>query len=161
MKKSMTVLAAEQARQCSAPGGTGAEAGLPAGVLQPVRLPPAFLQGEGLAPLAPWPQHMQLRPIASHRLVQWYAGEKISSMIYDADDGLLEFIDLPYDEQVTVLNGEAVLTSQDGERHVFVKGDVFVAPKGWTGTWELRDGYRELITFETGSLAYAMQKWFE
>jgi uncharacterized cupin superfamily protein len=128
--------------------------------LQPVRLNPELLEGKGLEPLVPWPVAMQLRPIATHRLVTWYAGEKLSSMVYDADDGLLQFTDLPYDEFVQILKGSAVLTSADGTCHVFKAGDYFVAPKGWTGTWELKDGYRELITFETQSLEYAMAAWF-
>jgi uncharacterized cupin superfamily protein len=128
--------------------------------LQPVRLNPELLEGKGLEPLVPWPVAMQLRPIATHRLVTWYAGEKLSSMVYDADDGLLQFTDLPYDEFVQILKGSATLTSADGTRHVFKAGDYFVAPKGWTGTWELKDGYRELITFETQSLEYAMATWF-
>lgn len=127
--------------------------------LQPVRLNKAYAEGKDLEPLSPWPKTMQIKTVATHRYKTWYVGEKLSCMVYDADDGLLQFTDLPYDEQVCVLNGTAVLTSQDGERHVFNKGDVFVAPKGWTGTWELKDGYRELITFETSSLDYAMKKW--
>jgi hypothetical protein len=54
----------------------------------------------------------------------------------------------------------AILTSRDGTRLDLVAGDEFVAPKGWTGTWELRDGYRALITFETQSLDCAMKAWF-
>jgi uncharacterized cupin superfamily protein len=60
---------------------------------------------------------------------------------------------------ISVLKGRGVLTSQDGVRHVFEKGDVFVAPKGWTGTWKMSGNYRELITFETKSLEWAMA-WF-
>lgn len=126
---------------------------------QPVRLNKAYAEGKELEPLNPWPKAMQLEPVATHRYKTWYAGEKLTAMVYDADDGVLQFTDLPYDEQVCVLNGTAILTSRDGERHVFTRGDVFIAPKGWTGTWELRGGYRELITFETKSLKYAMKKW--
>ncbi len=128
--------------------------------LQPVPLDPAVKDGVGLDSLIPWPKAMMLRPIATHRVKQWYTGEKLSAMVYDADDGLLQFTDLPYDEQVTLLRGTATLISQDGQRHVFHAGDTFIAPKGWTGTWELKGGYRELITFETASLDYAMKKWF-
>jgi uncharacterized cupin superfamily protein len=128
--------------------------------LQPVSLDKAHAAGRDLEDLVSWPAPMMLRPVATHRIKQWYAGEKLSSMVYDADDGLLQFVDLPYDEQVTVLNGSAILTSADGQRHEFHVGDTFVAPKGWTGTWELKGGYRELITFETQSLNYAMEKWF-
>lgn len=128
--------------------------------LQPVRLDLALTEGKGLEDLVPWPQKMMLRNVPTHRVLQWYTGEKLSAMVYEADDGLLQFTDLPYDEQVTVLNGICILTSQDGVRHEFKKGDVFVAPKGWTGTWEFQEGYRELITFETQSLNDAMAAWF-
>ena len=127
--------------------------------LQPVRMNNAYIRGEGLEPLTPWPVKMQIRPIKSHRLVTWFAGEKLVVMVYEADDGLLQFTDLPYDEHVNLLNGTATLISQDGERHEFKAGDHFVVPKGWTGTWELKDNYRELITFEAESLDYAMKLW--
>lgn len=128
--------------------------------LQPVRMNPAYGKGKELEPLAPWPNAMLVKPINSHRYKTWYRGEKITVMVYDADDGKIQFTDLPYDEHVHLLHGTAILTSQDGTRHVFKAGDDFVAPKGWTGTWELKDGYRELITFETQSLDYAMKTWF-
>lgn len=131
-----------------------------AGLLHPVRLASEHLEGKGLETLVPWPAEMQLVPLVSHRVIQWYTGPKLSCMVYDADDGLLKFTDLPYDEHVVVLNGTATLTSLDGKVEVFNKGDVFVAPKGWCGTWQLSGQYRELICFETESLDYAMNKWF-
>jgi EutQ-like cupin domain len=73
---------------------------------------------------------------------------------------VISFTDLPYDEHVYVLNGQAVLTSDDGRTDVFTKGDAFVAPKGWTGTWEMRGGYRELICFETRSINDTAKKWW-
>jgi uncharacterized cupin superfamily protein len=128
--------------------------------LQPVRMNPAYAEGKELGPLARWPKAMERKPIATHRFATWYRGEKLTVCVYDADDGLLQFTDIPYDEHVHLLHGTAILTSADGERHVFTAGDSFVAPKGWSGTWEFRDGYRELITFETNSLDYAMEQWF-
>ncbi len=135
--------------------------GLESAKLRPVRLDRKYMEGEDIPDLAPWPASMQVRPVKTHRVVEWFTGEKLSCMVYDADDGLLKFIDLPYDEHVVILNGTATLTSLDGTKEVFNKGDAFVAPKGWSGTWQLADGYRELICFETQSLAYAMEKWFE
>jgi uncharacterized cupin superfamily protein len=128
--------------------------------LQPVRMKHAYALGKELDPLRPWPDTMLIKPIKTHRFTTWYTGEKLTVGVYDADDGKIQFTDLPYDEHVHLLHGTAILTSQDGTRHVFKAGDDFVAPKGWTGTWELKDGYRELITFETQSLAYAMKAWF-
>lgn len=129
--------------------------------LRPVRLDRKYMEGKGIPDLSPWPAAMQLRPVETHRVVEWYTGEKLSCMVYDADDGLLKFTDLPYDEHVVILSGTATLTSLDGSKEVFNKGDVFVAPMGWTGTWELAGGYRELICFETQSLVNAMKNWFE
>ncbi len=140
----------------------GAAAPVPAKAnLHPVRLDRKYLEGRDIPDLSPWPEAMQLRPVATHRVIEWYTGEKLSCMVYDADDGVLKFTDLPYDEHVVILSGKATLTSIDGTVEVFEKGDVFVAPLGWTGTWELADNYRELICFETQSLANAMQAWFE
>jgi uncharacterized cupin superfamily protein len=128
--------------------------------LRPVKLNGEHIAGRQLQPLGPWPTPMQLRPIATHRVITWYTGEKLTSQVYDADDGLLQFVDLPYDEFVRVLNGTAILTSADGLRQVFEAGDHFIVPKGWTGTWELKNGYRELIVFETKSLEHAVATWF-
>lgn len=136
-------------------GTTGGKA------LQPVRMNPAYAAGQDLETFpGPWPSSMLVEPIKSHRYKTWYQGEKLTVMVYEADNGKLRFSNLPYDEHVHLLHGRAILTSQDGTRHEFSAGDDFVAPKGWTGTWELRDGYRELITFETQSLDYAMKAWF-
>jgi uncharacterized cupin superfamily protein len=126
--------------------------------LQPVRLNHAVAEGRELAPMRAWPECMQLKRIPNHRYKMWYLGEKLMSLVYEADDGILQFARLPYDEQVTILEGMAILTSEDGHQHVYGKGDVFVVPQGWSGTWELKGGYRELATFETKSFRYAMLK---
>lgn len=154
----LVAMAAVPAAGCAS--AATSPAAVSTGMLKPVRLDRSHLEGKGLEPLQPWPAKMMLRPVASHRLVQWFTGTKLTAMVYDADDGLLQFTDLPYDEHVVLLNGTATLTSPDGTREVFKKGDVFVVPKGWTGTWELRDSYRELICFESSSVEYAMKLWF-
>lgn len=116
--------------------------------------------GQGLEAFDPWPAAMQVRPVGRHAIKVWYTGRYLTSMIYQVDEGILRFTDLPYDEHVCVLSGGAVLTSGDGKRHQFTAGDVFVVPKGWSGTWEFLPGYRELVTFETQSVEAAMREWF-
>ena len=166
--KAMAAMAATSAFSSSAcaavpePGAvTAGAAPLHPAPLHPVRLDRKYMEGKDIPELAPWPAAMQLRPVKTHRTIQWYTGEKLSCMVYDADDGLLKFTNLPYDEHVVILNGTATLTSIDGKVEVFNKGDVFIAPKGWNGTWQLANGYRELICFETKSLDDAMKAWFE
>ena len=41
----------------------------------------------------------------------------------------------PVDEFMVVLEGEVTLTSDGGEGHTFRKGDSFLLPKGFKGTW--------------------------
>lgn len=116
--------------------------------------------GRGLEPMAPWPQRLQARQVGKHAVKQWYHGEQLTSMVYQVDEGMLHFPPLPYDEHVCVLSGRAVLTTDGGQRYEFVAGDVFVAPKGWSGTWEFFEGYRELCTFETKTIDATMDEWF-
>ena len=161
--KAMAAMAATSAFSSSACAAVPETGAVTAGAapLHPVRLDRKYMEGKDIPELAPWPAAMQLRPVKTHRTIQWYTGEKLSCMVYDADDGLLKFTNLPYDEHVVILNGTATLTSIDGKVEVFNKGDVFIAPKGWNGTWQLANGYRELICFETKSLDDAMKAWFE
>jgi uncharacterized cupin superfamily protein len=116
--------------------------------------------GTGLESMAPWPQTMQARKVGKHAVKQWFHGEQLTSMVYQVDEGMLQFPPLPYDEHVCVLSGRAVLTTDGGKRYEFVAGDVFVAPKGWSGTWEFFEGYRELCTFETKTIDATMDEWF-
>lgn len=154
-------LAASGSASAQDSSGTGG-AGSQTGPLHPVRLKPEYKAGEGLEPMPPWPAHMQpRRPSRTHTFVQWYAGDKLTCMVYESDGGIVQFTNLPYDEQVVILAGKAVLTSADGRQDVFEQGDIFVAPLGWTGTWEMSEGYRELICFESQSIGDASKHWFE
>lgn len=126
----------------------------------PIHLSPRHLQGEDIPPMDMWPAEMMPRPIDSNRNLVWYAGTDLICCVYESDDGSVSFTDLPYDEHVHLLQGQAVLTSADGERVVYNAGDVFIAPKGWTGVWEMSGGYRELICFHTKSLLAAAAVWW-
>lgn len=127
---------------------------------RPVRLKSHAELDAAMVPSPPWPAEMLPRPMKSHRVVVWYTGGDLTSMVYESDDGTVQFSDLPYDEQVTVLRGRALLTSADGQTDVFTAGDVFVAPKGWSGSWEMSGGYRELICFHTAAIDNASKMWW-
>ncbi len=60
-------------------------------------------------------------------------------------------IDKPmtYDEFVVVTKGILILTDNDGNSVTYKKGDMFMLPKGFTGTWEMPEEYRELIVVDT------------
>lgn len=53
-----------------------------------------------------------------------------------------------YEEFVIVLKGELILTDTDGNSATYRQGDMFMLPKGFAGTWEMTEEYRELIVVD-------------
>ena len=53
------------------------------------------------------------------------------------------------DEFVVVTKGILILTDNNGNSVTYKKGDMFMLPKGFTGTWEMPEEYRELIVVDT------------
>lgn len=54
-----------------------------------------------------------------------------------------------YDEFVVVLKGELILSDRDGNTATYKEGDMFMLPKGFVGTWDMTEEYRELIVIDT------------
>src|ERR1700677_937586 len=73
--------------------------------LQPVLLEKSYQRGENLEGLAPWPSETIVHPLAKHSFVRWYVGGELTSMIYEASDGVIRLNNLSYDEHSRVLNG--------------------------------------------------------
>jgi len=124
----------------------------------PIALDKSKLAGQGLEEMPLWPPEIRKQGVERHKSHGLFAGQ-IVTMVYDADDGLLEVTDYPFDEFVQVLNGTCVLTAADGDPQEFTVGDHFVVLKGFTGTWEMRNNFRELIIMEGNALAEGMQKF--
>ena len=53
------------------------------------------------------------------------------------------------DEFVVVTKGILILTDTHGNSVTYKKGDMFMLPKGFTGTWEMPQEYREFIIMDT------------
>lgn len=124
----------------------------------PLALDKSKLAGQGLGDMPLWPPEILKQGVESHRSHEFFAGQLVT-LVYDADDGLLEFNDYPFDEFVHVLNGTSVLTAAGGEPQEFSTGDFFIVPKGFNGTWEMRGNFRELIIMEANALAEGMKKF--
>tara|TARA_B100001750_G_C15455765_1_gene571496 strand:+ start:291 stop:779 length:489 start_codon:yes stop_codon:yes gene_type:complete len=78
-----------------------------------------------------------------------FEGENIVS-VWDAGPARLTMdTPLSFDEFVVVLKGELVLTDQDGNSVTYKPGDMFMLPKGFVGTWDMTEEYRELIVVDT------------
>ena len=129
-------------------------------ILKPILLDKNKLNGKGLTPLeTPWPKRMLVSGIESHRFDNLFTGQLVVS-IYEADDGMVKIIDYPFDEFVHVLNGRAILTAEGAAPQTFETGDSFVVPKGFTGTWEMQDDFREMIIIEKNANEAGLEKLF-
>ena len=51
----------------------------------------------------------------------------------------------PYDQFVLVLKGQLVLTDTNANSATYDEGDMFMIPRGWAGTWDMTEEYREFI----------------
>lgn len=71
-------------------------------------------------------------------------------LVWESGPAILEF-DAPstLDEFVVVTKGILILTDNDGNSATYKKGDMFMLPKGFTGTWEMLEEYREFIIMDT------------
>ena len=78
-----------------------------------------------------------------------FQGENIV-LLWESGPAVL-LIDTPttYDEFVVVTKGELILSDNDGNTVTYKQGDMFMLPKGFTGTWEMPEEYRELIVVDT------------
>ena len=78
-----------------------------------------------------------------------FEGENIV-LVWEAGPAKL-LIDTPttYDEFVVVTKGELILSDNDGNTATYKQGDMFMLPKGFMGTWEMTEEYRELIVVDT------------
>jgi hypothetical protein len=54
----------------------------------------------------------------------------------------------PHDEYIYVLSGELILTDTAGVVRTYTVGDSLVVPKGFTGIWQTRGTFRELVVIE-------------
>jgi len=78
-----------------------------------------------------------------------FEGENIVS-VWDSSPARLVF-DAPttYDEFVIVLKGELILTGNAENAVTYKAGEMFMLKKGFLGTWEMTEDYRELIVVDT------------
>jgi uncharacterized cupin superfamily protein len=109
------------------------------------------LREDTLEALPPWPEGVVVTGVNKHAQKVLHEGEVVAAL-YGADAARLTVAaPFPYDEYVLVLQGQVVLTSDDGSSQTFGVGDGFLVPKGWTGTWDMPEQYLEKIVVETAA----------
>jgi uncharacterized cupin superfamily protein len=115
----------------------------------PFKLDPEKLAGHGLEEMPPWPAEAILEGESKHRRCIFFHGDIVVE-VYEAAPGKFQIV-APYDEFIHILEGQLILVATDGETFEYESGDWVMLPKGWTGTWENRGNYRELIAAERKS----------
>lgn len=137
----ITICASAPAWAGGAPGADGDERKVP------VRLDPAALAGEDLAGVAPAPKEFLLSGESQPRRTVLFKSDSVVVVVFEESPIKLRLRapGMPYDEFVHIVNGSLVLTDDGGKTHEFGAGDFVVIPKGFTGTWETRSNFRELV----------------
>jgi uncharacterized protein len=63
--------------------------------------------------------------------------QTLSAGVWQCDAGTLQLVDLPIHEVCVLIDGEVVITSEDGRSDHYKAGDAFVLHKGFSGTWHM------------------------
>ncbi len=102
-----------------------------------------------LESIPPWPEGVVLSGANEHWQKVLHKGDFVVAL-YESMPALVDVsYPFPYDEFVTVLEGRVILTSREGEKQTYSVGDSFFVPKGWRGTWDMPEKFREMIIIET------------
>lgn len=104
-------------------------------VIRPLMLDKAVLSGVGL-------KRIKLKddPEKIFHQKMLYRGDDISVFVVSTESWNNEFSNFWFDEFVYMFHGEAIVKPKMGQAQIFYSGDYFFAPKGYTGSWEIRAG---------------------
>ncbi len=99
--------------------------------------------------IAPFPAEIVLKGESENWEQVLHQGDFVVA-VFAASPAIIDINEpFPYDEFVLVLEGQVTLTNIDGGKQTYNPGDTFLVPKGWLGTWEMPDKYREMIIIAT------------
>lgn len=106
------------------------------------------MQTMTLDSIPPYRAEDLLRGTGENWLKILHQGEVLVA-IYEAKPALINIQNpFPFDEFVTVLKGQVTLTHINGQAQTYKKGDSFLVPKGFLGTWDMPETYREMVVIE-------------
>lgn len=98
------------------------------------------LFGENVLENASWEKARSGRLV---RLVELYRAGNVRAGLWEGEPGASPIEGHPYDEYCTITAGELVVTDEVGRNRVFRPGDSFAIPKGFVGTWDVRERVRK------------------
>ena len=113
------------------------------------------MKKEALDSIPPFPEDELLRGEQENWTKIIYQGEVVVALYESTPARIAVNKPFPYDEFVTVLEGELILTHIDGKKQTFKAGDSFLVPKGFLGTWDMTKHFREMVVVETKAMMKA------
>ena len=115
----------------------------------------AAMKKEALDSIPPFPEDELLSGEQENWTKVIYQGEVVVALYESTPARIAVNKPFPYDEFVTVLEGELILTHIDGTKQTFKAGDSVLLPKGWMGTWDMTKHFREMVVVETKAMMEA------
>ena len=115
----------------------------------------AAMKKEALDSIPPFPEDELLSGEQENWTKVIYQGEVVVALYESTPARIAVNKPFPYDEFVTVLEGELILTHIDGKKETFKAGDSFLVPKGFLGTWHMTKHFREMVVVETNAMMEA------
>ncbi len=115
----------------------------------------AAMKKEALDSIPPFPEDELLSGEQENWTKVIYQGEVVVALYESTPARIAVNKPFPYDEFVTVLEGELILTHIDGNKQTFKAGDSFLVPQGFLGTWDLTKHFREMVVVETKAMMEA------
>lgn len=76
------------------------------------------------------------------------ANQRFACGVWECSPGIVAMSDWPYDEFCILLSGRVVITPMAGVAQDYAQGDAFVIPKGFTGTWDIRETVRKYYAIQ-------------
>jgi uncharacterized cupin superfamily protein len=68
--------------------------------------------------------------------------------VWQCSVGVVEMKDWPYDELCVLLAGRVIITPRGGQPQEYAQGEAFVIPRGFTGTWDIRETIRKYYAIQ-------------
>lgn len=93
----------------------------------------------------PLPKPTTVTPGQIERLATlWQSPEgPVSAGVWEASPGTFTAVRDGYHEVCQILAGSATVVGDDGQETELAAGDLFVMPRGWSGTWHVHEQIRK------------------
>ena len=113
-----------------------------------VRLERTAVEQDGLAGPAVFGTILSGRPSEACVTAFDARNARFEAGVWECSPGLIAMKNWAYDEFCILLAGRVVITPDGGAPQEYAQGDAFVIPKGFSGTWDIRETVRKYYAIQ-------------